>query len=246
MCYTSGTTGNPKGVVYSHRSSYLHTMAICTSNGIGIGSGDSRVADRADVSCQRVGPAVRGADGRRGPGAARSASGRQVAGRDDREAATHRRRCGADDLERRHALPRKEPRSRRVVAAHGSLRRLGCPGVVDAHVRGKARRPDPPAVGHDRNVADGHHGLAAAGHARRTSTGRSARPRVSRCAASKPGSSPTTGRCCPTTTKPSARWKSAARGSPAPTTGGTTSPNSTPAGCAPATWAASTNTASSR
>ena len=29
MCYTSGTTGNPKGVLYSHRSNVLHAMAQC-------------------------------------------------------------------------------------------------------------------------------------------------------------------------------------------------------------------------
>jgi fatty-acyl-CoA synthase len=40
MCYTSGTTGSPKGVVYSHRSTYLHSLATCTGGTFALGERD--------------------------------------------------------------------------------------------------------------------------------------------------------------------------------------------------------------
>jgi len=44
MCYTSGTTGNPKGVAYSHRSTYLHSMCLLTANTVGASESDSVLA----------------------------------------------------------------------------------------------------------------------------------------------------------------------------------------------------------
>ena len=40
LCYTSGTTGNPKGVLYSHRSTMIHTLAAANPDALNISSTD--------------------------------------------------------------------------------------------------------------------------------------------------------------------------------------------------------------
>jgi len=41
MCYTTGTTGKPKGVLYSHRSLVLHTFAVCMTSGMSLSEMDA-------------------------------------------------------------------------------------------------------------------------------------------------------------------------------------------------------------
>jgi len=44
LCYTSGTTGNPKGVLYSHRSTVLHSYAGCMADAIALTGADVALA----------------------------------------------------------------------------------------------------------------------------------------------------------------------------------------------------------
>ena len=44
LCYTSATTGRPKGVMYSHRALYLHSMAECMADTLAFSEGDTTMA----------------------------------------------------------------------------------------------------------------------------------------------------------------------------------------------------------
>ena len=44
LCYTSGTTGNPKGVLYANRSTMLHSYCVCANDGLGVSNRDSILA----------------------------------------------------------------------------------------------------------------------------------------------------------------------------------------------------------
>ncbi len=44
LCYTSATTGRPKGVIYSHRALYLHSMAECMADTVAFSEGDTTMA----------------------------------------------------------------------------------------------------------------------------------------------------------------------------------------------------------
>src|SRR6266705_1710835 len=44
LCYTSGTTGHPKGVAYSHRSIWLHSMQVCLPESFGLSEASRSLA----------------------------------------------------------------------------------------------------------------------------------------------------------------------------------------------------------
>ena len=65
LCYTSGTTGRPKGVLYSHRSTMLHTYATNLADVFGLRAVDRVLPCVVDVPRLRLGHALLRDDGRR-------------------------------------------------------------------------------------------------------------------------------------------------------------------------------------
>ena len=79
LCYTSGTTGNPKGALYSHRSTILHTYAAALPDALNCSARDVILPVVPMFHVNAWGLAVRGLHGRRQAGVPRAVAGRQVA-----------------------------------------------------------------------------------------------------------------------------------------------------------------------
>ena len=155
LCYTSGTTGNPKGVLYSHRSNVLHALGKCLADGVGHPPRRPRAAGRPDVPRQRVGLPVRMRDGGRHDGHARRASSRPSRSREaiETERVTI---AGAVPTVWLDLLRYADEHDSRTSARCGRrVRRRRGAGVADARVRGAPRRADRPGVGDDRDEPAG-------------------------------------------------------------------------------------------
>ena len=152
LCYTSGTTGHPKGVAYSHRSIYLHSLQVCMPEGFGLGPKDRELAIVPMFHAMSWGLPVRGVPLRRVADHAGPVPPGRADRRDDRRRAAHPGRRGADHLDRPAGLPGR-PRRGHLLADRGDRRRLGLPAGADARVPRAARDRGHPRLGDDRDVA---------------------------------------------------------------------------------------------
>ena len=155
LCYTSGTTGNPKGVLYSHRSNVLHSLISAGLDCLPARRELDGAAGRADVPRQCLGPRLLRADARREAGDAGRRARRRLGLRAarNREGRLHRRRADRlADAARLHAEGRQEA----LLAQARGDRRLGLPAVDDPRLRGGLRRRGAPRLGHDRDEPARH------------------------------------------------------------------------------------------
>ena len=156
MCYTSGTTGRPKGVVYSHRSTILHALGVASLSPLGLSINESDtllpVVPMFHVNAWGY-PYLRADD--RGEARLRGTARRcREPPRGLRRRTCHLVRRRADDLVANTAAPRCEPRAVGPFAhARHARRGGGGPSRDDRRLQGAARTQHRAGLGDDRDLA---------------------------------------------------------------------------------------------
>ena len=160
MCYTSGTTGNPKGVLYSHRSNVLHAFMASMPDALAI----AIERRRSCRSCRCFTPtAGRWRSPRRWRAPTLVMPGMKLDGPSVYELLNeYKVTCTAAVPTVWLALLQYLEANNGETAASQSCRhrRLGLPARHDAEIRGQLRRQGHACLGHDRNEP-ARHGLHA-------------------------------------------------------------------------------------
>ena len=174
LCYTSGTTGDPKGVLYSHRSTTLHTYAAALPDTFNCSARDTILPVVPMFHVNAWGLPYVGVHGRGQARLSRPMARRQVGARPDGKRGRHPRRRRADDLAG-PAVPRGSQLPGIQHDAPHHHRRRGLPAGDDARVPGPLRRAGAARLGHDGDEPPGH-GVRAQARARAPEPGANAWP----------------------------------------------------------------------
>ena len=248
MCYTSGTTGHPKGVVYSHRSTVLHSMGALVADAAAVSERDivmpvvpmfhanawglCQAAVMAGASLALPGPKMQP---------------KALAELMESEKVTLA--AGVPTIWM-GVLPELEGRDLSVPTGH-RLRRVRRAAVAERGLPRAGRAADPAGLGHDRDLAGGHHGADQVDAAGRLG-GRAGRP-ARGAGPGDPARGPADRRARHRRraalgrrgARRAAGARAVDRGRATTTTSAPPTPSPRTAGCAPATWRRSPRTATS-
>jgi fatty-acyl-CoA synthase len=156
LCYTSGTTGHPKGVLYSHRSNVLHGLMVNQPDVFGLRSEDviMAIVPMFHANAWALTFAVPAAGAKMVlPGA--GMDGASIYELLDSERVTSTAAVPTVWLGLLEYLERTGKQAALAAEGGGGRRRL--PADDDPQVRAGLRRRGDPRLGHDGNVARGHH-----------------------------------------------------------------------------------------
>lgn len=244
MCYTSGTTSDPKGVVYSHRSIYLHSMQACMTDAMAIAQSDKVLAIVPMFHAMSWGLPYAALM----VGASLIMPDRFLQPAPLAEMMSTLRPTAAAAV----------PTIWQALLEHLEDHPADLSSLRDVVVGGSACPPSLMRAFHEKygvhiSQAWGMTETSPLGTSGDSPTPGCRRRTSSICVARRADSSPGCGhdsstmqaRCCRGTVRPSANSRCVARGSPAATTARTQTTNSTTAGCAPATSAPSPRAATS-